>query len=139
VSTSTLEELRYGERAIANAELEVLPNPAPQRDYVIHCSYPEFTCKCPRSGYPDFATIHLWIVPDAHIVELKSLKLYLNRYRDEYAFHEAVTNRILDDLVAALNPKWARIVADWNPRGNLHTVISAEHRPENRPAALMDQ
>jgi 7-cyano-7-deazaguanine reductase len=134
--TPILDDLRSGEREIANAQFEILPNPSTNRDYVISFTYPEFTCKCPRSGYPDFATIRLWIVPDTSIVELKSLKLYFNRYRDEYAFHEAVTNSILDDIVEALQPKWARIVADWNPRGNLHTVVSAEHRPENRPTSL---
>jgi 7-cyano-7-deazaguanine reductase len=122
-----------GESAIAAAELEILPNPSTGRDYVIHYSYPEFTCKCPRTGYPDFATINLWIIPDDSIVELKSLKLYMNKFRDTYVFHEAVTNELLDRIVDSLQPKWARIVAEWNPRGNLTTVISSEHRPENRP------
>lgn len=138
MAISTAHSQRYGEQKIECAELEILTNPEPGRDYVICFSYPEFTCKCPRSGYPDFATIRLWIVPASAIVELKSLKLYLNRYRDEYGFHEDVTNRILNDLVAMLRPKYARIVADWNPRGNLRTVIGAEHRPENRPAWLVE-
>jgi 7-cyano-7-deazaguanine reductase len=118
----------YGERAIAEAALEPLPNPAPERDYLIELSYPEFTCLCPRSGYPDFATIHLRYVPDRQILELRSIKLYLNRFRDEHAFHEAVTNRILDDFVAVAEPRWAQVVADWNVRGNLKTVITAEYR-----------
>lgn len=122
-----------GEEAIAAAELEILPNPSTGRDYTIHYSYPEFTCKCPRTGYPDFATINLWIVPDESIVELKSLKLYMNKFRDTYVFHEAITNQLLDHIVDSLHPKWARIVAEWNPRGNLTTVISSEHSPENRP------
>jgi len=121
------EPRRRGEAEIAAAELEAVPNPAPQRDYRIELSYPEFTCKCPRTGYPDFATIALSYIPDASICELKSFKLYLNRYRDEYIFHEAATNRILDDFVAAIHPRHAEIVADWNPRGNLHTVIRAEY------------
>ncbi|HZT96757.1 MAG TPA: preQ(1) synthase [Chloroflexota bacterium] len=130
--------LRPGERAIAEAQFEILPNPATARDYLIHFTFPEFTCKCPRTGYPDFATMDLWVAPDESIVELKSLKLYLNRFRDVYIFHEAATNQVLDDLVEALHPKWARIVARWNPRGNLGTVISSEHQPEQRPDILLD-
>lgn len=122
------ETERYGEAQIAAAELEALPNPAPYRDYTVEMSYPEFTCKCPRSGYPDFATISLTFVPGAFICELKSWKLYLNRYRDEYIFHEAVTNRILDDFVASIRPVRADIVADWNVRGNVKTVIRASYR-----------
>ena len=122
------ETQRYGEAAIEHAALEPLPNPARHREYTIEMSYPEFTCKCPRSGYPDFATITLTFVPAQHICELKSWKLYLNRYRDEYIFHEAVTNQILDDFVAAIRPAWAEIVADWNVRGNVKTVIRAEYR-----------
>jgi 7-cyano-7-deazaguanine reductase len=132
------DALRPGERAIAEAKLVALPNPATQRDYLINFSYPEFTCKCPMTGYPDFAVIDIWMVPAGSIVELKSLKLWLNRFRNEYGFHEEVTNRILDELVAVGEPKWARIVAAWNPRGNLSTVISAEHSPGNRPDELLE-
>jgi 7-cyano-7-deazaguanine reductase len=121
------ETERYGEAVIAAAEMEAVPNPAPQREYTVELSFPEFTCKCPRSGYPDFATIHLTYVPADWIVELKSWKLYLNRYRDEYIFHEAVTNKILDDFVAVIHPARAQIVADWNVRGNVKTVIRAEY------------
>lgn len=124
------ETERYGEAQIAEAELEALPNPAPQRAYTVEMSYPEFTCKCPRSGYPDFATITLTFVPADSICELKSWKLYLNRYRDQYIFHEAVTNRILDDFVAAIEPASAEIVADWNVRGNVKTVIRASYRAQ---------
>jgi 7-cyano-7-deazaguanine reductase len=124
------ETERYGEAAIAAGELEVVPNPASHRDYTVELSYPEFTCKCPRSGYPDFATINVTYVPDEHIVELKSWKLYLNRFRDQYAFHEAVTNQILDDFVAAVRPRRVEIAADWNPRGNLRTVVRAEYQAE---------
>ncbi|HLJ67685.1 MAG TPA: preQ(1) synthase [Chloroflexota bacterium] len=121
------ETQRRGEAEIAAAELEAVPNPAPQREYQVDLTYPEFTCKCPRTGYPDFATVQLTYVPDAFICELKSFKLYLNRFRDEYGFHEAVTNQILDDFVAAIRPTRAEISADWNPRGNLKTVVRAEY------------
>jgi 7-cyano-7-deazaguanine reductase len=124
---------RYGEAAIAVAVLEPLPNPCPWRDYLIELSSPEFTCLCPRSGYPDFATIFLRYVPDQHIVELKSFKLYLNRFRDQHLFHEAVVNRILDEFVAACQPRWAEVVGDFNVRGNVKTIITAEHRVEQRP------
>lgn len=120
--------LRYGEAQIAAAELEPLPNPAAHRDYLIELSSPEFTCLCPRSGYPDFATIHIRYVPNELIVELKSIKLYLNRFRDQYVFHEAAVNRILDEFVAACRPRWAEVVGDFNVRGNIKTVITAEHR-----------
>jgi 7-cyano-7-deazaguanine reductase len=105
-----------------------VPNPSPDRDYKIAISYPEFTCLCPRSGYPDFATIRVTYVPDERIVELRALKLYLNRYRNEYVFHEAVVNRILDDLVAAANPRWIRVVGDFNVRGNVKTVVTASYQ-----------
>lgn len=122
------ETERPGEAAIAAAELEAVPNPARNRDYQVDLSYPEFTCKCPRTGYPDFATISLTYVPDESICELRSFKLYLNRYRDSYVFHEAVTNQILDDFVAAIGPREAHIVADWNVRGNLKTIVRADYR-----------
>jgi 7-cyano-7-deazaguanine reductase len=108
--------------------LETFPNPKPERDYVIRFETDEFTCLCPKTGQPDFATIRVEYVPDVLCVELKSWKLYLNRYRDEYIFHEAVTNQILDDFVAAIRPARAEIVADWNVRGNVKTVIRAEYR-----------
>ena len=126
------ETQRPGEAAIAAAELEALPNPSPHREYTIELSFPEFTCKCPRTGYPDFAIVTLTYVPDGSICELKSFKLYLNRYRDEYIFHEAATNRILDDFVAAIRPAQAEIVAEWNPRGNLKTVIRAGYEAPSR-------
>ncbi len=122
------ETERAGEAAIASAELEPVPNPARQRMYTVDLSYPEFTCKCPRTGYPDFATIILTYVPDAFICELRSFKLYLNRFRDSYVFHEAVTNQILDDFVDAIAPRQANIIADWNVRGNLKTIVRAEYR-----------
>ena len=115
--------MKYGKKEISEAKLEPWENPFPDRDYTIELSYPEFTCLCPRSGYPDFATIHLVYVPDKFVVELKSLKLYLNRYRDEGISHEAVTNQIFDDLKAALNPRKMEVTGDFNVRGNLKTVI----------------
>ena len=109
-------------------KLETFPNPKADRDYVIRFECPEFTCVCPMTGQPDFATILVEYTPDKLCVELKSFKLYLWSYRDEGAFHEAITNRILDDLVAALHPRWARITGDFNVRGGIHTTVIAEHR-----------
>jgi 7-cyano-7-deazaguanine reductase len=112
--------------------LETFANPAPDRPYEISMECPEFTCLCPRTGQPDFATIHLRYVPDRLCVELKSLKLYLWSFRDQGAFHEAVTNRICDDLVRALEPRWIEVVGDFRVRGGIHTVVTARHgrRPE---------
>lgn len=108
-------------------ELQTFPNPNPGRDYEIRMDCPEFTCLCPLTGQPDFATIRVRYVPDALCVELKSLKLYLWSFRDEGAFHEAVTNRILDDLVAALAPRRMTVEGDFRVRGGIHTVVSASH------------
>jgi 7-cyano-7-deazaguanine reductase len=110
-------------------ELETFPNPEPGRDYEIHFECEEFTCLCPRTGQPDFATFRIDYVPDALCVELKSLKLYLWSFRDEGHFHEAVTNRILDDLVAAVRPRRMTVVGDFNVRGGIHTVVTASHGP----------
>ena len=118
---------RYGQDEIAANELEPWPNSNPERDYVIHFEIPEFTCLCPRSGYPDFATIIIDYVPEASVVELKSLKLYINGYRDRQISHESSTNTILDDLVRVLQPRWMRVVAEFNVRGNIKTTIFAEH------------
>jgi 7-cyano-7-deazaguanine reductase len=117
----------YGREEIAENRLEPWPNPRSTRDYVIHCEIPEFTCICPRSGYPDFATIVIDYVPGPSVVELKSLKLYINGYRDRALSHEGATNDILDDLVATLSPRWMRVVAEFNVRGNIKTVVTAEH------------
>lgn len=113
----------YGEKSIQEAKLEAWDNPYPDRDYIIEISFPEFTCLCPRSGYPDFATIKLKYIPDKKIIELKSLKLYLNSYRDKYISHEAVTNKIYDDLKSILSPRFIEIIGDFNPRGNVKTII----------------
>lgn len=107
--------------------LEVFQNPYPRRDYVIRMECPEFTCLCPRTGQPDFATLRIAYVPDRLCVELKSLKLYLWSYRNEGAFHEAVTNKILDDLVRATKPRWMEIEADFYVRGGIHTVVKVVH------------
>ena len=122
------EELKYGERAIAEGELITFPNPRIGRQYTINITLPEFTCKCPFSGYPDFATIYLSYSPDQTVVELKSLKLYINSYRDQYIPHEEVVNQILDDFVAACDPLEANIKGDFTPRGNVHTVIEVHHQ-----------
>ena len=108
--------------------LETFPNPNPERDYRIHMEIPEFTCLCPMTGQPDFATLVLDYVPDKLCVELKSLKLYVWSYRDEGSFHEAVTNRILDDLVRATAPRLMRLEARFNVRGGITTTVVAEHR-----------
>lgn len=108
-------------------ELVTVPNPHPGRDYVVRCETPEFTCVCPMTGQPDFATVRITYVPDQSIVELKSLKLYLWSYRNEGHFHEDVTNRILDDLVAALAPRSMTIETDWLVRGGIHTIVTAAY------------
>ncbi len=108
--------------------LETFPNPQPGRDYRIHMQLPEFTCLCPMTGQPDFATLELDYVPDRKCVELKSLKLYIWSYRNRGVFHEAVTNRILDDLVRALAPRFLRLTARFNVRGGITTSVCVEHR-----------
>jgi len=107
--------------------LETFPNPHPNRDYVVTFDAPEFTCLCPLTGQPDFAHLVIDYTPDALCVELKSLKLYLWSYRDEGAFHEDVTNRILDDIVTAAHPRWVEIEADWNIRGGIRTTVTVEY------------
>ena len=119
--------MKYGEREIAEGELITFPNPRPGRVYDVTIRLPEFTCKCPFSGYPDFATIHLTYRPDGSVVELKALKLYINGYRDRYISHEESVNQILDDFVAACDPLYAKVVGDFQPRGNVHTVIEVVH------------
>ncbi len=125
---STPKEPKYGEKAILEAHLEPWANPYPDRDYLIEITFPEFTCLCPRSGYPDFATIHISYIPDEHIVELKSLKLWLNKFRQRYISHEAATNEIFDALWQTLQPRYLKVVGDFHPRGNVHTVITVEKK-----------
>ena len=112
-------------------ELETFNNPNPGRDYSIRITIPEFTCLCPKTGQPDFATLFLDYIPEAACVELKSLKLYAWSFRDEGAFHEAVTNEILGDLVAAMEPRYARLTARFNVRGGVYTTIVADRRAAN--------
>ncbi|MGH8370590.1 MAG: preQ(1) synthase [Gammaproteobacteria bacterium] len=108
--------------------LETFPNPREGRDYTIRVQIPEFTCLCPKTGQPDFAELQLEYVPDHLCVELKALKIYIWSYRDEGHFHEDVTNRILDDLVKAIEPKFMRLTAEFNVRGGIYTSVVAEHR-----------
>jgi len=110
--------------------LETFANPRPERDYEINLECPEFTCVCPRTGQPDFATIRILYVPDSLCIELKSLKLYLWSFRNEGAFHEDVTNRILDDLVQACRPRSMSVVGDFNVRGGIHTVVTATYKAD---------
>ncbi len=120
---------------VPRKRLDVFANPARDRDYLIEFEIPEFTCNCPLTGQPDFARFTIDMIADRHCVELKSLKLYLWSYRNEGAFHERVTNRILDDIVAATKPRFARIRARWNVRGGIYTNIAAEYRAKGwKPA-----
>jgi 7-cyano-7-deazaguanine reductase len=119
--------------------LETFPNPQPERQYTIRMRIPEFTCLCPKTGQPDFATLHLEYVPGSTCVELKSLKLYVWSFRDEGAFHEAVTNRILDDLVTVTRPRFMRLTAEFGVRGGIYTTVVAEHRaPDWRAPAKVE-
>ncbi len=119
--------MKKGTQEIRNVKLTAMPNQYPDRDYEVSIALPEFTCLCPITGYPDFATIRVTYVPDKKVVELKSLKLYINRYRDQNHFHEAVVNKILDDLVACIQPRWMEVVGDFNPRGNVKTMVRTEY------------
>ncbi len=116
-------------------QLETFDNPNPERDYTIRISTPEFTCLCPMTGQPDFGNIEIEYVPDRLCLELKALKLYFWSYREEGAFHEAVTNKILNDLVAATAPRFMRINAEYNVRGGVYTRVVAEHRADGWQAA----
>ncbi len=121
--------MRYGEKEIAEfdieKDLEIWPNKF-ERDYVIKITLPEFSCLCPRSGYPDFATIYLEYTPDKWVVELKAIKLYINSFRDKHISHEESANVIYETLQNKLKPKYMKIIADFNPRGNVHTVIEID-------------
>ncbi|ANJ67291.1 NADPH-dependent 7-cyano-7-deazaguanine reductase QueF [Halothiobacillus diazotrophicus] len=119
--------------------LETFPNPYPNRDYTIHMRVPEFTCLCPKTGQPDFATILIDFVPDQLCVELKSLKLYMWSFREEGGFHEAVTNGILDDIVQAISPRFIRVTGEWNVRGGVYTNVVVEYRkPDWQPAPRVE-
>lgn len=117
----------YGTRVIKENQLERFENRTRERDYLINFTCPEFTCLCPISGFPDFATIYIEYQPETYCVELKSLKLYINSFRDKNIFHEDVANIILNDLAGLLHPKYMKVFADFNVRGNIHTTVSAIH------------
>lgn len=121
--------MKYGEKEIAafdvNKDLEIWPNKH-EKEYLIKVTLPEFMCLCPRSGYPDFATIYLEYIPDQWVVELKAIKLYINSFMTRHISHEDSANEIYDVLQEKLSPKWMKIVADFNPRGNVHTVIEID-------------
>ena len=125
------EEIMYGERKIETGTLICFPNPNNNRDYEISIDFPEFTCKCPFSGYPDFANLRIIYQPNQKVIELKAIKLYLNSFREKKISHEEVANKIIDDLVEASEPKWIQLVADFNPRGNVHTIIRVCHGKRN--------
>ena len=124
------DTLKKGEQEILENHLLPLENKNKGKDFLIDITLPEFTCKCPMTGYPDFATIHLKYIPDQTIVELKSLKLYINGFRDQYIFHEDVSNKIITTLVDLLQPKWMQVVGDFSPRGNVKTIITTEYDRE---------
>ena len=117
----------YGDRAIAESELICFDNPNSGRPYEISIHLPEFTCLCPFSGYPDFAELRLMYQPSKKILELKAIKLYINSFRSRKISHEEAANQILDDLVAACNPTWMQLEADFNPRGNVYMVVRVSH------------
>ena len=121
------DDILYGEKAIAESELERFENRTQVRRYTIEFTCPEFTCICPRSGFPDFATLYIRYTPDQWCVELKSLKFYINKFRQTKTFHEDVTNSILDDLVKLLDPHEIEVKGDFNVRGNIRTVITSNH------------
>ena len=127
-------EEKYGTKMIRENRLDRFENRNRKRDYTIDFTIPEFTCLCPISGFPDFATLYVEYQPDEYCVELKSLKLYINSFRDKGIFHEDVSNRVLDDLVDLLHPKYMSVVADFNVRGNIHTTVRAIHGKKNEDA-----
>jgi len=123
--------MKKGAKEILEAKLTAVENKYPNRDYEVSISLPEFTCLCPMTGYPDFAVIHIKYIPDQTIVELKSLKLYINQYRDKEIFHEEAVNKILDDLVDVCHPRWMEVMGDFNPRGNVKTIVKSEYKKES--------
>ena len=129
-----VDDVKRGQKEILESQLEVFNNRYPNRDYEILITNPEFTCLCPRTGYPDFATIEIRYIPDKYCLELKSYKLYINKFRDRGIFHEEVVNEILEALVGVLEPRFMEVKGDFNPRGNIHTFVKAEHRSANYQA-----
>jgi 7-cyano-7-deazaguanine reductase len=139
ISTAHLTKLGDKPTSQATKALEVFPSPVPHRDFLIHMQIPEFTCLCPKTGQPDFATLYLDYIPNKLCVELKSLKLYIWSFRDEGKFHEAVTNEILDDIVNATAPRFARLTAKFWVRGGVFTTVVAEHRAKGwKPAPMVE-
>ena len=132
------EDNLYGERNIETGNLMCFSNPKINRDYDISIDFPEFTCKCPFSGYPDFGTLRIIYQPNKKVIELKAIKLYLNNFREKKISHEAVANKIIDDLVQASDPKWMQLEVDFNPRGNVHTVIRVCHGKRNSLDIILD-
>jgi len=131
--------MKYGEKEIKRALIEVWDNPSPVRDYEIEINFPEFTCLCPRSGYPDFATIKIRYIPLRKIVELRSLKLYLNSFRSTSISHEAATNTIYSILEKKLKPKFLEVVGDFNPRGNIKTIVKVTSSKEKQTTNKRDK
>jgi len=119
--------VKKGQQEIEESKLTAVDNKYPDREYEVNISLPEFTCLCPMTGYPDFALIKVNYIPDKKIIELKSLKLYINKFRDAELFHEEAVNKILDDLVTLCHPRWIEVIGDFNPRGNVKTIVKAEH------------
>lgn len=126
-SNAPVDAVKYGERAIEENALITFPNPRPGRPYDVNITLPEFTCKCPFSGYPDFATIYITYTPNAKVVELKAIKLYINGYRDRYISHEESVNQIMDDFLAAADPLKFKIKGDFKPRGNVHMTVEIDY------------
>ncbi|MDF1875982.1 NADPH-dependent 7-cyano-7-deazaguanine reductase QueF [Sulfurimonas sp. SAG-AH-194-I05] len=124
-----MQEVKYGEKILnefdVEKDLEIWPN-AHERNYLIKMTLPEFSCLCPRSGYPDYATIYLEYTPDKWVVELKAIKLYINSFRDKHVSHENSANEIYEILDKKLKPKYMKVIADYNPRGNVHTIIEID-------------
>ncbi len=125
------KRLKRGQKAILKSRLTAVKNQYPQRDYEVDITLPEFTCLCPLTGYPDFAIIHVKYIPDKLLLELKSLKLYINKFRDQEMYHEESVNRILEDLVRVCQPRWIEVVGDFNPRGNVKTIVKADYKKES--------
>ena len=123
--------MKKGQREIKESKLMAVDNKYPDRNYEVNISLPEFTCLCPMTGYPDFAIIKVNYIPDHKIIELKSLKLYINKFRDTELFHEEAVNKILDDLIDLCHPRWIEVIGDFNPRGNVKTIVKAEHGKKN--------
>jgi 7-cyano-7-deazaguanine reductase len=125
-----VDELKRGQKEILESKLEVFDNRYPHRNYEITIANPEFTCLCPKTGYPDFAEIEIRYIPDKFCLELKSYKLFINKFRDRGIFHEEAVNEILEKLVEVLKPRKLKVKGDFNPRGNVHTVVEAEYVSE---------